>query len=430
MHFAPCPTDADAGRAPRRSRRALWTGLALLLLVGVVSCGDGSTGPVAESEALTLRVEAGDAQAGLPGLPLPDRIAIRVTGPDGLPREGSRLEADILSGAGTTSARRFSTNAEGRAFVEWELGPEVGEQGLAVTSLDSSDPMTVTVSATALGPDETDVVVVRGAGGPLLGAVLFDPGGIGSVGRIVQERVAVGPDTVLTLLPVAGPETEIIVFGQGNLPGRARATWSPGVDTVVVSLLPPVAVDLVINSYVDSLGPAVPLLLEQADIMEEIWAREGMGLTLGEVTVNQLWQDGVERNAQSSSLCPGAAAQRGQVLVNVVHAIDEGAFNGWGCTSGNVWMGGSFERFPNLLAHELGHVFALPHTALGVMVPSPPGRTFTEGEVFSAHFSAWSGLNTVLEIRPVDERVDCRAGRPDSPCLPADYDLGDGARGR
>lgn len=430
MTFIPCHPTAPTPDAPWRTRSALRRGLALLLLGVLASCGDGGTEPVAEPEALTLRVESGDAQQGLPGRPLPSRITVRVTGPDGLPRERSRLRAEIVSGAGTISPRQFYTNPDGLGFLDWELGPEPGDHQLAITSLDSSDPVSVTVAATALAPDQTDVVVVRGATGPLLGTVLFVPGGIGSDNRLVQERVAVGPDTVFTLFPLAGEETEVLVFGEANLPGRTRATWTSGVDTVVVSLLPPVAVDLVIDNYVDSLGLAVPRVLEQAVIMEEIWAREGMGLEVGEVTVNQRWRDGVVLNPQSGRLCSNALDQRDRVRVAVVHAIDGGGYNGWGCSNGNVWMGGSFGRYPNLLAHELGHVFALPHTARGVMVPSPPGRTFTEGEVFSAHFNAASGLNTVLDIRPEEERVSCRMSRPDSPCLPADYNLGDGVGGR
>lgn len=418
------------GTGPAVTRSRLARVLGALLVLGVGACGDGGTEPVDESQALTLGLERGDAQQGLPGMPLRSRIAVRVTGPDGLPRARSRLRAEVLSGAGTISPRQFYTNPDGLGFLDWELGPEPGEQRVAVTSLDSSDPASVTVTATALARDQTDLVVVRGAAGPLLGTVVFVPGGDVAVSEVVQERVALGPDTVFPLFPLPGGETEVVAFGQGNPPGRAPTTWTPGVDTVVISLLPSIPVDLVIDSYVDSLGPAVPFLLQQAAIMEEVWALEGMGLEVGEVTVTHHWQSGLVRTVQSEDLCANAVDQRGRVRVAVVTAIDGGRYNGWGCSNGNVWMGGSFERFPTLLAHELGHVFALPHTARGVMVASSPGRTFTEGEVFSSHFHARSGLNTVLEVRPAEEQSLCLRSRPDNPCLPADYDLGDGAAGR
>ena len=79
--------------------------------------------------------------------------------------------------------------------------------------------------------------------------------------------------------------------------------------------------------------------------MESLWAEEGMGLRLGSITVNQLWGSGSGMEVESANLCAGAEQRTGEVRVAVVGSIDQGQYNGWGCTNGNVWMGGSFERF-------------------------------------------------------------------------------------
>ena len=102
--------------------------LALLLL----ACGDDPpTTP--DPVAATIEILSGDAQRAVQGLPLEDRVAVRVLDDANRPLSGAAITFTPSSGGQADSAS-VATDDGGRATAIWILGPDPGEQALTVSS--------------------------------------------------------------------------------------------------------------------------------------------------------------------------------------------------------------------------------------------------------------------------------------------------------
>ncbi len=107
--------------------------LTLLLLLSLpAACGDDpptTPGPV----AATIEILSGDAQRAVQGLPLEERVAVRVLDDANRPLSGAAITFAPSSGGQADSAS-VATDDGGRASAIWVLGPDPGEQSLTVSS--------------------------------------------------------------------------------------------------------------------------------------------------------------------------------------------------------------------------------------------------------------------------------------------------------
>lgn len=396
---------------------------ALLLAGAVAACDDAATGPQGTA---SFRLEAvwGDGASGLAGEKLLFPVMVRVTDADARPVEGARVSFEPAAGSGSVQPASAATDALGRAVTEWRLGPAGSRRQQLVASLApgvEGSEVRIVLDATALGPDETDRVVVRGALGPLKG-ILLTSGEDGRLSVLYEKATA---DTVIPLPPLPGMDLDVLVFSHGNRPLLERVSWTPGKDTAHLTLLPPVPVDVSVTVSAGRYAEVRPLIEADLQRMETVWTGNAMGLRLGRVS----WVDGTDGGAVGDgwdvsivgicdALSPGPAIQ-----ASFVGTLSGSAGFGYGCNSGHVFLGRDWHRYPYLLAHEFGHTFTLEHKAFGLMNPSAPAAYVCTGEVFRAHFDRRSALNTIFQAQPPVSRRLCLGSA--TTCLPGDFEFAD-----
>ena len=135
--------DPATGRWQARDRRGVARVTAALDPMGFVDTATVFVNPPAGD----LRRAGGNRQDGKAGGRLPNPIRVRVLGTDGLPLGGQEVAFEAGSGGSVSSAVAV-TAGDGRAEVEWTLGPTLGEQSL-VASVVADPSLTVTFTADA-----------------------------------------------------------------------------------------------------------------------------------------------------------------------------------------------------------------------------------------------------------------------------------------
>ncbi len=381
----------------------------LACLAYASACGDGPAAPVPHD---AVEVLAGADQAGLEGMALPDSVILRVVDAAGRGLPGVRVEAEASDG-GRVGPPSPVSGPTGRIRLAWTLGPaSAPDQALR---LETPGGGRATLRARALPEEEGDLVLVRGADGPLKGIVLLHDDLRGA--DLALEVPT--PDTVIRLQP-RSDGTGLVVFPTGNPLEWRDVAWTDGPDTVVVELREPVAVDVRVRIHV----PPFEARRAQAEAdlarTEEMWRKQGFGIRLGDV----VWEDRVEAGRSvgvSGDVCAAPAADR--IEIAYVHVVNGSSMAGVACAPGQVFMAAeASERYPYLLGHEIGHTFALAHRTPGLMDPSAPTAYVTEGEIFAAHFSNRSGLNVLFGAQPEGARRVC--GSSFTSCLTPGYVLG------
>jgi hypothetical protein len=402
------PVLAERWRAVRRG--ALVAALAALAIGG---CTEDPTGT--QSESITLNVR-GDNQRGFANERLPHAIQVEVKDGQGRPVQGAEVSFAPDAGSGSVERASAITDLMGRAATIWVLGAqEEREQRVHIRVVTPSAEAETVAEALVLRNDEADIVVVHGAIGSLRGVVLVSD--IDNRLEIVYHRST--RDTLVYLLPMDYP-TDIVVFSQLNRPLRTTATWTAGVDTIHVFLEPPVRLGVDVRIYDGIFEERRAVWEDRLAHTEMLWRSIGMGVTIGDVT----WADATgvaPLNISSSGVC-SQVSPGGAVRVHVVRSIDNSWYTGWGCLSGDVFLGAGADAYVNLLAHEIGHTFTLSHTLAGLMNPNPRSGAVTDGEIFRAHFDDLSVLNTIAAGQPAPVRRNCRIDHG-SQCLPVLYEL-------
>ena len=108
-----------------------------------------------------VSVTSGDGQTGVVGTTLGEELGIRVTDSDGTPVRQFEVTWTVVEGDGAVSRTTTRTDGQGRASVEWTLGPVAGTQRVEAQA---GDLGSVTFRAEALvGPVEI-VTVSPGSG--------------------------------------------------------------------------------------------------------------------------------------------------------------------------------------------------------------------------------------------------------------------------
>ncbi|MDE2754670.1 MAG: hypothetical protein OXI83_19040, partial [Gemmatimonadota bacterium] len=131
----------------RRPPFAMWT---LLTLAALAACDEAVRlieAPPEPPAPTTLQVVSGDGQRTVQGLSLLDPIVVRVLDQHGEAMAGQSVTFAPDVGHGTADPASATTDSDGRAATTWTLGPESGNQTLALTAVEA------TASATAVSLD-------------------------------------------------------------------------------------------------------------------------------------------------------------------------------------------------------------------------------------------------------------------------------------
>ena len=393
-----------SGRTSSRMRTPRIAILAFLL----AACADGPTDP--PGALVTIEIERGGGQHGLAGEVLPEEIRVRVT-EAGVPRVGESLQLSVLDDGAIVSAIAV-TDMDGRGSIRWRLGPNViGNQRLRVMA----GGVERTIEATAHPPESADVVIVRGDPSGIRGIVIGRDGGAGDL-AVVQKRMA--SDTIVRLQPVSSGPADIIVFPWTSALSRSTHSFTTATDTFIISLQPPVELDVRIRIVEGPFEEKRAAAEQQLAWTAAIWREQGAGLEIGAVSYLDETASGANTDVLTNDGCTGP--RPGDIItINYVRSINRGANSGFACGS-MIYIAN--ERSQNLLAHELGHLLSLKHAPTGVMNQAPPGRELTDGEIFQAHFNMFSAVNTLYGAHPPALQRPCWGGHL-SPCLPVDFEL-------
>ena len=173
-----------------------------------------SAGPIQDSTAITvtqvpaqLTKISGDQQLDTAAATLPAAVVVQVNDSTAHPIAGIVVSFFVTQGSGVPSAGADTTDALGRASVQWTLGPGLGANTLTATAAGagiSGNPATFGAQAVAAGSRPTVAVAVGDAQTGLVGFVVNTPptvlvrdaGGIPLAGKTVSFRVTVGSGTV------------------------------------------------------------------------------------------------------------------------------------------------------------------------------------------------------------------------------------------
>ncbi len=120
-----------------------------------VSYAEVEATPAAAAPPAALVLISGDDQSAAPGSLLPAPVVVEVRDGMGLPVPGETVSFAILGGGGVASVPSAVTGPDGRARVEWTLGPDLGANHLqadlpTVASLTLSAEGTNAAAATLL----------------------------------------------------------------------------------------------------------------------------------------------------------------------------------------------------------------------------------------------------------------------------------------
>jgi hypothetical protein len=401
-----------------RLKRRSTVAVTVLAAAVFCACSDTSS-PITPSET-HLELFSGENQKGLAGRILPERVAVRVLDERGRPKAGIQVRFEVVEGGGEVKPALSISGAYGLVFAEWVLGgPEVRIQKLRAAFPGEGDSQSVVIEATALRTDETDVVVLRNASGPIRGALIVrdDPDGWLEV---VQEVPAT--DTVIPLQPIGPMNLDVVVFPGRNPPLRKTLTWTAGIDTAVIELRPPFEVPVRFEVWEGPFEVRKAVIRKHMTGTQQVWDEEGLGIVFGEVAIVDHTEGDPEVIVEYFSACLEENLSP-FIRVKYIHQFSISGYSGLACGGNLVYMGLSAANYHFLLAHEIGHLFALHHVPSGLMTASGGGSTLTDGEVFRAHFHERSALNLLFGLHPPEVRRDCPVLTSPSPCLPWDYQL-------
>jgi hypothetical protein len=147
---------------PRSCRHTLvrLTSLALTALMAIhvaAACTD-----TAVPDPVLLEIVEGDGQEARIASALPDPLAVRVLGLDGLPRGAVPVDWSVVQGGGSVEPESAVSDDQGRVEARWVLGAAPGDQSVAASA--AGDVATFRALATPPPPaDWGEVVELRPA---------------------------------------------------------------------------------------------------------------------------------------------------------------------------------------------------------------------------------------------------------------------------
>lgn len=401
-----------------------------------MSCGpDGGrlpTGPGGGTGDDTgIFVVSGTQAPLLPGETLSEPVVIRLVRSGARPVVGIPIEIEPEPGSGVVSPRVVVTDLNGQASFRWRLGgisglqtarlsaPSVEERGEArVTTLEF--PPVDALRAPHVGP--------------------LDP-----VGALIDGQTRYGDRKDLTFVgqgPVlgvgdwrapglSGGEVTVFVPGFGMTHRRLQA-WTSQPDSVDLTTPDPATIPVTVWIVEGPFGTRQADVEQDLDYANLVFEQEGLGVFFEMVEV--IDRTDIDPDSplldfvcgQRSELQEQVGERPGTVNVYIVRRVDGVRSRGQACEIGGdfVVLGGL--AGPTLLAHELGHNLGLVHPDFdtrnfdqtNIMHSASDTRdSLTEGQIFRAHLTPESALNSFTGLYAPDELRNCpfTAGNEDCP---------------
>jgi PKD domain/Bacterial Ig-like domain (group 3)/Bacterial Ig-like domain (group 1) len=185
--------------------------------VGLVGSPVTFTHTAKAGNASSVNIVSGNNQEAPTGSELPQPLVVQVLDQDGNPIVGRAVSWVVGDGGGSTSAATSNTGSDGKASIQWTMGPNPGRNTLnAVVS--GVGTATFTATATGTGTPSTLALTTQPPSSVTVGATL-------SPAPVIQVRDAGGHDVA-----IAGVEVTVSVSqGKGQLDGtRTVATDGNG----------------------------------------------------------------------------------------------------------------------------------------------------------------------------------------------------------
>ena len=199
----------------------------LAAVLALSSCND----PSAPRTPTSITVVSGGGQNARVMERLPQPVVVEVKDVDGRPVRGAAVTWTITAGGGSLSDPGMTTDASGRAQVQWTLGSAAGVNRLRA-GVTGVAPTTATATAEAAEP--ASAVVVAGDG--QVGLALR-PLGEAIVVAVRDEFGNGVPSTEVTFTASSGATTPETVVTSAQ--GVAEVTWTlgaPGAQTLAVAV--------------------------------------------------------------------------------------------------------------------------------------------------------------------------------------------------
>lgn len=198
--------------------------------------------------------------------------------------------------------------------------------------------------------------------------------------------------------------------------------WTAMADTVDLAFAEEIAIPVAVWIVRGPFAEQRDLALDASLTTSAIWTSERMGVRFASFTLHDATADPQAPNHFDFE-CPDREALQaeigrtaGQINIYFVDRVDGSIGNGQACEIGGDFVAMGRASGDELLAHELGHNFALTHIdglpasfdRTNVMHSSSFRRAFlTEGQLFRAHVGFESALNAIYEARGGQPLRDC-----------------------
>ena len=232
-----------------------------------------------------------------------------------------------------------------------------------------------------------------------------------------------GYSTATTSVNV-GPRSgggEVIAFGTARAVALQPVTWTTagGNQTVPVQLAPALAAPLTIWVVAGPAATTNQTALTLYQTAQQIAVAERFGIDLSSVEFRDATGNASAAawgaftcgagNANVAALQAALGVRPGRINVYLVGLVDGSTSRGNACSLGGGFVAIAAGSSAELLAHELGHAFALEHIddlvtdfdEDNVMHSASVSRqSLTEGQTFRAHLRPNSAVNAVYNARP------------------------------
>jgi hypothetical protein len=271
------------------------------------------------------------------------------------------------------------------------------------------------------------VVFVAGTGAPS-GALVSD--GASTLASTFQGFVSATDSVGVGARSGAG---EVITFSRDRPPALQSALWATALGNQIVSvpfasaLATPVTIWVVTGPYATTQQTALTLW----QTAQQLFVDERLGVQMSPVEIVDATANAKAAmyaaftcgagNANMTSIAVDIGARPGRINVYLVGLVDGSTSRGNACVVGGSFVAIASGSGADLLAHELGHDFALDHiddltadfSRSNVMHSESSSRQYlTEGQIFRAHLRTNSAINQFFGLRPGLPTRDCDRDTP------------------
>ena len=264
----------------------------LLALAGAALAACGGSDLVLPNEGVAARIDivSGDGQTATVSATLPEPLVVRVLDSRDRPVSGQQVEFTATNG-GVLTPPAPNTDADGRAAVQWVLGPAAGGQSVTARPVGNGAPANLSVTFNATGTASTAARVEKAggdgqtatagtavavapsvrvfdasdnpvAGVPVTFAIASGGGSVAPATPVSTNAQGIAAPTSWTLGAVAGPNSLTATVGGTGVTGSPvtfQATGTVGSANRLVFTVQPV--NAAVGAAID---PAVEVQIQDA----------------------------------------------------------------------------------------------------------------------------------------------------------------------